>query len=115
MLSFPPSWHGNRWSDDDERRADHETELEESKMPQYDTDPSILRERCYAMAMELCAVELGSDAEDFEEIQDTELIATRDNIFSTLLEEFPDIEGPEISELMDQGLTDLGFPLERAT
>jgi predicted transposase YdaD len=115
MMSFPPSWHGNRWSDEDERRAEHETEREEAKMPQYDTDPSILRERCYAMAMELCAVELGSDAEDFEEISDYDLGEAREQFRQTLLDEFQDIDGPEISRLMDEGLSDIGFPLWRVT
>lgn len=113
MLSFPPSYYGGRWSDDEEARAEAENEREENRMPQYDPNPTILRERCYAMAQQLCAAEWGATPEDFEEATDYELLILRERIRDVLLEEFLDIEGPEIAELMDEALHDLGFPLHR--
>lgn len=79
-------------------------------MPQYDTDPAILEERAYAMAMEQVLIEwepgYGPTPDRFL-LQDI-----REGIRTLLLREFPDIEGPRLAELMDEALTDVGYPLE---
>lgn len=82
-------------------------------MPQYDPDPEILRSRCYVEAQMYCATWFGSSPEDFEELPADQLTVAREETREFLLHQFPDIEGPEIAELMDEGLADIGFPFDR--
>lgn len=84
-------------------------------MPQHDTDPGILEDRCYMMALEYVGTTYGTSAEEFVYLSPLGLSLIREETRVLLLEEFPDIEGPRISELMDEALTHLGFPHWRAS
>lgn len=80
-------------------------------MPQYDPDPTVLRERAYGEADVIILQE--GDYEQWECLSGDDLTSVRETLRAHLLEEFPDIEGPELADLMDEALEAHSFPFHR--
>lgn len=62
-------------------------------------------------AANLAAME--GDADDFAGMTRSELQDIREDIRGQLLSMLPELDGPQLADAMDEGLTDAGFPLER--
>lgn len=81
-------------------------------MPQYDTDPGILRDRLYDFAYTNAL--LYADSDDIAEglVSIEELRDERERIRSDAGLEFLSIEEPELTRLVDEGLDAAGWPME---
>lgn len=51
--------------------------------------------------------------ESFSDMTDSELVRYREELREYLLDAFPDIEGPDIAEAMDDALSVAGFDFDR--